>query len=94
MCFADVRYRALLDHALTAYSDRATEDRDIYTPEKARARFKRSRALRSMRKAVEADTELEEAAMLREQLVDTSQKRSFEELQDHDFDDLVAFWSR
>ena len=45
---------ALLDHALKAYSNS-----NIYVPEKARALFKRSLALRGLGKTEEAGTELQ-----------------------------------
>lgn len=93
--FSDYDVRALLDHALKAYNDRNTGDPDTsYIPEKARAVFKRSRALRLMKKYDEADTELKMAASLRAQIVGEDGRRSPRTLTDVDFDDLIAFWSR
>lgn len=88
-------FRALLDHALKAYNDRNTGDPDTsYIPEKARAVFKRSRALRLMKKFDEAEVELKTAASLREQIVGEDGRCNPEMLKDADFDDLIAFWSR
>lgn len=47
-----------------------------------------------MRKTLQADEALEEAAELREQVVDPKDAREIEELRDEDFDSLVAFWSK
>lgn len=83
--------RALLDHALTAYSNRET-----YVPEKARALFKRSSILRAMRKADEAEETLKEAAELYNEAATANgqKKKKAEDLTDEDFTALVAFWSR
>ncbi|KAH7047476.1 NB-ARC and TPR domain protein [Macrophomina phaseolina] len=82
---------ALLDHALTAYSNRET-----YVPEKARALFKRSGILRAMRKADEAEETLKEAAELYNEAATANgqKKKKAEDLTDEDFTALVAFWSR
>jgi hypothetical protein len=82
--------RALVDHALKAYSDA-----DIYAPEKARATFLRSQILRMMRQPDKADTELQEATRLYEKVVgETAVRRPAEALAKEDFDELITFWSR
>lgn len=65
-----------------------------YLPEKARVVFKRSQVLRSKRKVEEANEELEEAATLREHVLEAAETRDAENLTAVDFDDLVAFWSK
>jgi hypothetical protein len=89
---------ALLDHALKAYSMSIN-----YVPEKARASFKKSHALRSLRMIDEADKELRKCFRVYSELVEEKiiltgkqrvSKRRAEDLVDRDFDDLVAFWSK
>ena len=87
---------ALLNHALKAYSMSIN-----YVPEKARVSFKRSRALRYLRKVDEADRELRKCFQVYSELVverimltgkQRPVKKKAEDLVDKDFDDLVAFW--
>jgi tetratricopeptide (TPR) repeat protein len=87
---------ALLDHALKAYSMSSN-----YRSEKARVSFKRSRALRYLRKTDEADRELHKCFQVYSELVaerimltgkQRAVKKRAEDLVDKDFDDLVAFW--
>jgi len=87
---------ALLDHALKAYSMS-----NNYLSEKARVSFKRSRALRYLRKVDEADRELRKcfqvySEQVAERIILTGKQRAVkkraEDLVDKDFDDLVAFW--
>jgi hypothetical protein len=87
---------ALLNHALKAYSMS-----NNYVPEKARVSFKRSRALRYLRKVDEADRELRKCFQVYSELVverimltgkQRPVKKKAEDLVDKDFDDLVAFW--
>jgi len=72
-----------------------------YRSEKARVSFKRSRALRYLRKVDEADRELHKCFQVYSELVaerimltgkQRAAKKMAEALVDKDFDDLVAFW--
>jgi len=74
-----------------------------YMPEKARAWFKKSRALRFQNMTEEADAELRKCwniysgLVIGKSVVTDQQivpKKRAEELVDQDFDDLVAFWSK
>lgn len=89
---------ALLDHALKVYSMSGN-----YVPEKARASFKQSHALRSLRRVDEADKQLRlcfrvYSDVVAEKALLTGKERPAkwraEDLVDQDFDDLVAFWSK
>jgi hypothetical protein len=89
---------ALLDHALRVYSTSSN-----YIPEVARASFKRSRAVRSLRMTDQADKELNDCfrvytKLVAEKTASTGKQRApkmrAEDLVDKDFDDLVAFWSK
>lgn len=65
---------ALLDHALKAYS--SSSGSNTYVPEKARASFKRSRALRSLSRIDEADAELQKSFEVYEKLIGRGVRRS------------------
>ncbi|KAL1638138.1 hypothetical protein SLS58_008975 [Diplodia intermedia] len=84
--------RALLDHALKAYSNSKT-----YVPEKARALFKRSQVLKMMRSNKDAEETLQDATELYHEAVgkeESAKGKKAEELADQDFVELIAFWSR
>lgn len=89
---------ALLEHALKVYSHSGN-----YIPEKARASFKQSHALRSVGKTDEADKQVRQCfrvyvdVIAEKNLLTKRQriaKERAEDLVDQDFDDLVAFWSK
>ncbi|KAL3426806.1 tetratricopeptide repeat domain-containing protein [Phlyctema vagabunda] len=89
---------ALLDHALKVYSMS-----NIYVPEKTRALFKKSRALRCLHLLEESEKELQTCFRVYLELIEdknTTLKRQQvpkgrpEDLIDGDFDNLVAFWSK
>jgi hypothetical protein len=65
---------ALLDHALKAYSSSSSSN--AYVPEKARASFKRSRALRSLGQTDEADDELQNSFEVYRKLLRRGVRRS------------------
>jgi hypothetical protein len=65
---------ALLDHALKAYSSSSSPN--TYVPEKARASFKRSLALRSLGRTDEADAELQKSFEVYRKLVARGVRRS------------------
>lgn len=90
---------ALLDRAIEAYSYSSS-----FILEKARTSFKRIKALRSLQKAEEAESELEKCFKIytmifkdrvREGRVKESvRKTRAEDLRGEDFDELMVFWSR
>ncbi|RDW60544.1 hypothetical protein BP6252_11927 [Coleophoma cylindrospora] len=86
----------LLDHALKTYSMSSN-----YRPEKTRASFKRSRALRSLNLIDEANKEQRRCFRVYSELIverakltgkQRTPKKRADDLIDQDFDDLVAFW--
>jgi tetratricopeptide (TPR) repeat protein len=88
---------AFLDHAHEAYSDSA-----YYLPEKVRISFKRSLALRRLRRVAEADSELSKCFkqynmlfnnLVRSQRAKEGDRKKERDLCDADFDNLIAFWS-
>ena len=90
---------ALLDHAIGAYSNA-----HHFIPEKVRASFKRSLALRAMQRVDEADSELSKCFSLYSVLFtnlvrnhgarEEDRKTRETDLRDADVDQLIAFWSK
>ena len=90
---------ALLDHAVEAYSNS-----NYFTPEKARASFKRAKALRALERGKDADAEISKCfrmyKLLFTELVRTQRangadrKANEKDLTDADVNKLVAFWSK
>ncbi|KAF2092428.1 TPR-like protein, partial [Rhizodiscina lignyota] len=76
---------ALLDHALGAYSSAPH-----FMPEKVRASFKRSQALRCLQRTDEANSELSKCF----KLYDENRKVKETDLSDADVDELITFWSK
>jgi hypothetical protein len=84
--------RTLLDQALKIYGDR-----DYYSPEKARASYKKGKLLKALgEQGRHSEMFLDKAWVLREKLTkkNSGLKRSIDELTDADFDDLIVFWSK
>lgn len=84
--------RSLLDHALKIYSDR-----EFYSPEKARALYKKGKLLSRM--AMEGnDSEkcfngaLDLYQKLKKENADL--RKEIDQLTDVDFDRLIVFWSK
>lgn len=90
---------ASLDRAIEAYSWSSS-----YIPEKVRASFKRIKALHSLHKEAEAESELESCFKVYtmifndrvqdKKVQESSRKSRKEDLQDRDFDEIMSFWSR
>jgi len=78
----------LFDQALKIY-----QDRDIYSPEKARALFKRSKVFKSLGQDTKAQKDADEALRLYK-LSKPDDRRPLQELKDEDFDRRIVFWSR
>lgn len=90
---------ALLDHAVEAYSNS-----HYFMPEKARASFKRAKALRALERDKDADAELSKCfrmyTLLFKELVRSEGARAADrkakerDLTDADVNELIAFWSK
>jgi hypothetical protein len=65
----------------------------VYTPEKARALFKRSKALGQLRRLDEAETDRLHSIQLYRELV-LDKDGPGKDLTDDEFDDVVVFWSK
>jgi hypothetical protein len=68
-------------------------DRDMYFPEKARALYKRSKALDVLGRSTDADRDRRESLRLY-RLSKPEDLRPLDELDDLDFDKIIVFWSR
>jgi hypothetical protein len=68
-------------------------DKGLYSPEKTRALFKRSEALRKLGRLEEAKKDAEDCYRIYRQLV-PHDERPLEQLSDSDFDKIIVFWSR
>jgi tetratricopeptide (TPR) repeat protein len=88
---------ALLDYALEAFSAST-----MFLPERCRAVWMRSKALKGMGKYAEAETERDKAFQIYMRVwkqrsnfkEGASIKRTKEDLTDWDIDDLIVFWSK
>jgi hypothetical protein len=69
------------------------QDRKIYSPEKARALYKRSTVYTSVGKLADAACDGGEALRLY-RLSKPYDTRPLNELEDSDFDSIIVFWSR
>lgn len=79
---------SLLNQALKVFSAS-----DVYKPENARATFKRSRVLSSLKREEEAVAELRRSFSLYKEVVPDNTK-ALEDLGDNDFDEPIVFWSK
>jgi len=79
-------------HAIEAYESKQ-DSLKLYKPEKARAHFRLSRALRQLGCEEEAQEELSQAFWLFQELK-PGNHRTAEMLEDKDFEKIVVFWSR
>lgn len=78
----------LFGQAISVY-----QDRDIYSPEKARALYKRSKVHAGVGKLADATCDEREALRLY-RLAKPHDTRPLSELGDLDFDSIIVFWSR
>jgi len=78
----------LFGNALDAYGDRS-----IYAPEKTRALFQRAKALRRLKRDIEAQQDEEKCMELYSELV-PDHEQTVSELLDSDLDKRIVFWSR
>jgi len=78
----------LLEQSIKVY-------RDIrwYKPQAARSAFMKGRLLKVMGNTVEGDAQLARAMELRREIV-PDDRRTVDQLTDHDFDELVWYYSR
>lgn len=81
--------RNLLDQALKVWGG----DRAVYKPEIARTTFLKSKLAQLQGDTVEAANLFSQALQLRNE-IPWAQAKDADELQESDFDSLVAFWSR
>ena len=78
----------MLNQALKVFSAS-----DVYKPENARATFKRSKVLSSLKREDEAVAELRRSFSLYREAVPDNTK-ALEDLEDSDFDEPIVFWSK
>ncbi|KAF2455839.1 hypothetical protein BDY21DRAFT_61825 [Lineolata rhizophorae] len=79
---------SLLDQALDAYSNK-----EIYRPERARAKFRRATTLKALGRTEEAGKDFAKAYELYKAAA-PEDNRSLESLTEADFDAIIAFWSK
>jgi hypothetical protein len=78
----------LFEQAISVY-----QDREIYSPEKARALYKRSKVYAALGKLSNAACDGNEALRLY-RLSQPNDSRLLNELEHSDFDNIIVFWSR
>jgi hypothetical protein len=81
-------FRTLFNQALKIYGDR-----EFYTPERARATFKKAKLLTVLGLENDADICFAGALALYRQ-IRPEENRGIVVLDDVDFDDMITFWSR